>query len=79
LQIVDVIFEILDIRFRRPQASLQNAEVGVYGGDGDVVALLRRRDGLLDVLDLRLDCRDLLREACHNIQTCDRVGCHSLS
>jgi hypothetical protein len=61
LQIVDVIFEILDIRFRRPQASLQNAEVGVYGGDGDVVGLLRRRDGLLDGLNLRLYSRDLLR------------------
>ena len=41
--------------------SLQPAEAEVYGGDGDVVGLLIRRDGLLDGLNLRLYRRDLLR------------------
>jgi hypothetical protein len=61
LQIVDVIFYVVDIGFRRPQVSLEPIEAEVYGGEGGVVALLRRRDGLLDGLNLRLYRRDLLR------------------
>jgi hypothetical protein len=61
LQIVDVLFYVVDIGLCGPQASLQPAEAEVYGGEGGVVALLRRRDGLLDGLNLRLYRRDLLR------------------
>jgi hypothetical protein len=61
LQIAHVLLDVFEIRLRGPQVSLQPAEAEVYGGDGDVVGLLRRRDGLLDGLNLRLYRRDLLR------------------